>query len=185
MSSLRTAAALAVLLAASAASAQVVKCRGADGRVTYSDGPCAAGAPGQAVNVQGNVLNGAADRRAADEYRLKSAVESREREINGMMMNAPAQCKFSYFAVGDKKGQELAKLAKRECVENIIAEREGRPTSMRYYQMWNDHHSRTGSDRQQAANRAAAIANQPMRPATPPSYNCRKNYTGSVDCSPQ
>lgn len=140
MSSLRTAAALAVLLAASAASAQVVKCRGADGRVTYSDGPCAAGAPGQAVNVQGNVLDGAADRKDAARYHALAQEEQRSREIAAMMRNPPKHCKNKYFSLNDFTGWEkLEEKARRECVENVLNERDGRPISDVHQRAFKDH----------------------------------------------
>lgn len=180
MSSLRTAAALAVLLAASAASAQVVKCRGADGRVTYSDGPCAAGAPGQAVNVQGNVLDGAADRAAAAELRRAEAQTTAERQMQALMQNPPQQCRFKHFQIGDRQGKVLADNAKRECIQNLQAEKNGQPTSDRHYRMWRDHYDSERADRNHAITQSQI--QQMQNENSFRTYRCTPNGIGGATC---
>ena len=159
------------------ASAQVVKCKGHGGKVIYSDVPCQDGGEGQKVNTQANVLDGANDRRDADAMRSNSITAKREQEVNAIVQNPPAQCKFQYFSIGDKKGQELAKLAKRECAENVVAERNGEPTKDRYYRLWNDQHQAQSTNRAGiAAQQAAAARNNRTIRCTPDGFggaNCR------------
>lgn len=178
---------LAAMLAASAASAQVLKCKGPNGQTVYSDRPCEDGSTGREVSVNANTVDGSYDRQRAEVSRMRSLDEAREREVSRLYANPPSHCKFAYFAVGDNSGKELARQARRECVENIVAEREGRPTSMRHYQMWNDHHNRQNANRQKGMDRAAAMANKPMGSRSQPAdYTCRPSVSGStLECRPR
>ncbi|MFC4922991.1 DUF4124 domain-containing protein [Delftia deserti] len=184
-------AAFALALAAIGhAHAQVTRCKGPNGQTIYSDRPCEDGSKGQSVNVDANTIDGEYDRRDADKNRMNAAREARAREVDRMINNPPQECKFRHFAIGDSKGKELARLAKHECIENMFRERDGQPTSDRHYRTWNDHHNRTSNARQAIARDAIIqnqIQNQNMqqRHALPPSYKCRPDGFGAVNCSAQ
>ena len=60
---------LALVLASFGASAQVTKCTSPNGKVTYSDGPCPAGAADSRVNTTANVLDGSTERTTASRMR--------------------------------------------------------------------------------------------------------------------
>lgn len=79
MSSLRTAAALAVLLAASAASAQVFKCQDAAGKTIYSDAPCGTSQSGQLLERRRTFEEKMQERQQAHEAQMAKE-ERRARE---------------------------------------------------------------------------------------------------------
>jgi len=60
---------LALVLASCCASAQVTKCTLPNGKVTYGDGPCPAGAADSRVNTTANVLDGSTERASAARMR--------------------------------------------------------------------------------------------------------------------
>ncbi|WP_310636017.1 DUF4124 domain-containing protein [Delftia acidovorans] len=176
-----------VLAAASTTSfAQVNRCKGPNGQTIYSDKPCEDGSRGQSVSVHANTVDGEYDRRDADRNAVIAKRDAVNTEVNRMMQSPPPQCKFQYFTVGDKRGKELSDLAKRECLENLIKEREGQPPKDRYFRLWQDHHNRTSNERQQAMTRSTIIQNQAQsiqRNMTPPSYKCRPDGIGGVNCN--
>lgn len=189
-------AAFALALAAIGhAHAQVNRCKAPNGQTVYSDRPCEDGSKGQSVNVDANTIDGEYDRRDAEKNRMNAARDARAREVDRLVNSPPQECKFRHFSIGDSKGKELARLAKHECIENIFRERDGQPTSDRHYRAWNDHHSRTSNARQQAITRDAIIQNQnqiqnqiqnmQQRPGFPPSYKCRPDGFGGVNCNAQ
>lgn len=185
---LQLVAAFALALAAIGhANAQVNRCKAPNGQTVYSDRPCEDGSKGQSVNVDANTIDGEYDRRDADKNRANAAKDARAREVDRLMSNPPQECKFQHFSVGDSKGKELARLAKRECIENMFKERDGQSTSDRHYRTWNDHHNRTSNARQQAITRDTIIQNQNMqqRPGMPPNYKCRPDGIGGVNCNAQ
>lgn len=170
------------------AHAQVNRCKGPNGQTVYSDKPCEDGSRGQSVNVQANTVDGEYDRRDADRNASIAKRDAMNMEVNRMMQSPPPQCKFQYFSIGDKRGKELSDLAKRECLENMVKEREGQPPKDRYFRLWQDHHNRTSNERQQAMNRSAIIQNQNnamQRPGMPPNYKCRPDGIGGVNCNAQ
>jgi len=60
---------LALVLASCCASAQVTKCTLPNGKVTYGDGPCPAGAADSRVNTTANVLDASTERNTAARMR--------------------------------------------------------------------------------------------------------------------
>lgn len=79
MPSLRTAAALAALLAASAASAQVFKCQDAAGKTIYSDAPCSTSQTGQQLERRRTFEEKMQERQQAHEAQMAKE-ERRARE---------------------------------------------------------------------------------------------------------
>lgn len=70
--------------------AQVHKCKGPDGRIVYSDGPCAMGASGGQINVQHNTIDASMDRERTQRYIEQQQMESRRQEMQQMQrMPAP------------------------------------------------------------------------------------------------
>lgn len=74
---------LALVLASCCASAQVTKCTLPNGKVTYGDGPCPAGASDSRVNTTANVVDGSGERAAAT--RMRSDATRREDAAPGMV----------------------------------------------------------------------------------------------------
>lgn len=136
---------VALLSIAGAGSAQVRKCTGLDGKVTYSDFICGAKtAKEDAVTTHANTVDASGLREKAQTMRTDDAIQN-------AMARESGQCKFSYFAVGDTKGKALAAAAKQECLDNIAAKASGRPGSTQAYAMWKDHSSAKTTERNNAA----------------------------------
>lgn len=70
-------------------------------------------------------------------------------------------CKFSYYVVGDEKGQALAADAKQECLRNEALKKEGRGAEARHeaYNLWKDHEQMTSYNRNEAINRTSNTVN--------------------------
>lgn len=161
----------------SAAAAQVVKCKGPGGSFIYSDRPCADGSDGQDVYVHGNVLDGSTDRKSVENSKIQQQLKARERdkanldaqEMSVMQQNPPEECKFKHFSLGDKKGKALAENAKRECMQNIIAERNGGEVNDRHYRLWREHYDSEKYSRNNALNRNKT-------------FNCMRNGIGGATC---
>jgi hypothetical protein len=120
-----------LLVVACTTHAQVKKCTGPDGKVTYSDALCGAGT--------------AKETGVATNYNtVGSAPGSQEQRP------IPQKCKFNYYSVGDPKGKELAEDASKECIANIAAKESGGTTSLDAYTLWKDHHQLATSKRNAA-----------------------------------
>lgn len=118
--------------AATMVNAQLRKCVGSDGKITYSDVLCATGTKSESgVHISENTLDASGDRAAATNYKEKAAVENAVLQDGG-------QCKFSYYTLSDENGKRLAEAAKRECLENIAARALGKPTSNEAYRRYTD-----------------------------------------------
>ncbi len=144
---------LILLSMATGTNAQVRKCTGADGKVTYSDSLCASQATKEAaVNTTSNTVDARGLRQEAKAMRTDAAVQDALRRDSG-------QCKFSSYVYGDSKGKTLADAAKAECLDNIAAKASSRPTSTAAYEMWKDHSTQKSADRNASAARAQATAN--------------------------
>lgn len=144
---------VATLLFLVTAQAQVRKCTGPDGKVTYSDFVCAGSTVNEtSVNTNANHLDRSGERREVEKFKTAEMVEQATHQ-------GASKCKFSYYAIGDSKGKELAAAAKRECLNNIAAKVTGQPTTLEAYNFWRDHTTQKSADRQAALNRASAAAN--------------------------
>lgn len=146
------------------AHAQVRKCMGPNGQITYSDSVCDSQTSRETtVRTDANTIDSSGLRQAAANTKTKEAVDR-------AMQSDSGQCKFSYYELGDSLGQELAKSAKKECLDNIAAKVTGAQTSQEAYNRWKDHFN------QKSANRNAAIARNKT-------YTCKPNLLGSaLDC---
>lgn len=152
---------IAVLVICIAAQAQMRKCTGADGKITYSDVLCTNASVETGVSNRVSNMEMPGLRQGADMIRQDKARASTDQ----MMANPPMECKFKSFAYNDEKGKLLADKAQLECVKNIQAAKEGRPALRDDYSLWKDHYDQTSSSRQAAANRAVSsinAANKPM-----------------------
>ena len=138
-----------------AAAAQVVKCKGPGGKVIYSDVPCPDGAAGQSVNTQANVLDASGERFQSARSKGLEQAAADEQEVNMLMQSPPKECRFKHFALSDSKGKVLADNARRECVQNMVAERRGGQTNDRHYRLWREHYDSEMNSRNAAATRAA------------------------------
>lgn len=174
---------LALTLVVSGASAQVRKCVDSNGKVTYSDFICGANtAKETGVSTGANTLDGSAMRNQAIKDRQTAAADQAVLEKGG-------QCKFSYYALGDKYGKMFAAAAKTECLDNLRAKATGQPQSKEAYNRWKDHSSQKQASRDAAITRAAnaanaqAIANSNRNAIDDlknKSYECRPNTQGSA-----
>lgn len=124
---------LALCIAISSAStfAQVRKCIGPDGKVTYSDYVCKSTAMKESsVKLNENTIDGAVMRDEVSKGKDQEAVASAAQ--SGL-------CKFTYYTLGDETGASLAAEAKKECLDNIVKKRNGKQTSDDAYNRWKDH----------------------------------------------
>lgn len=151
---------LAVLIGP--AQAQVRKCTGPDGKVTYSDFVCASGASKEdRVKTNANTIDASGYRQEAQRTKTAQAVDV-------AVQQGESKCKFAYYSIGDSKGTDLAAAAKQECLDNLAAKASGQPTSLEAYGFWKDHHQI------KATQRSAARAN---------SMNCMPNGFGGMRCN--
>jgi hypothetical protein len=149
---------LVVLLCVNA-QAQLRKCTGVDGKVTYSDVLCASTSTTQSVKVHENSLDTSALRQ-----------EGRNLESRSLMTAPPTECKFKAFENGDEKGKVLGPKATEECIKNIQARKEGRPTSQDAYTMWKDNFDQESEKRHAFLQRNAARQGA----------NCNVTVTGGI-----
>lgn len=141
------------LLICFAAQAQVRKCTGPDGKVTYSDSLCSGNTSREsAISTNANTIDGSNLRREGQRIRA-------DEETANAMQNAPPECKFKSYKNNDSKGKALADKAQLECVRNIKLAKEGLSTSKEDYALWRDHYDQTTSVRQGNLNRAVAADN--------------------------
>lgn len=156
----------ALLLAATCGvQAQVKKCVGPDGKVTYSDALCSKETTSQSgVRTDANAIDSSGLRQEARNNRA-------EQIRSDAKASGTKQCNFSYYAMGDSKGKEMAEAATKECYANIVAKETGGPTSMDAYNMWKDHHQMVASKRNAQAE------------AAPRQLNCRSNGMGGLICN--
>lgn len=123
--------ALAAAMTSASSLAQVRKCVGPDGKVTYSDYVCKSTAMKESsVKLNENTLDGSTMRDEVRKNKDNDAVDSAVQS---------GACKFDYYKYGDETGAGLAAEAKRECLANIIKKRNGEQTSDDAYNRWKDH----------------------------------------------
>lgn len=82
-------------------------------------------------------------------------------------------CKFDFYKVNDTRGEELAKAAKAECLENKGSRGDA-------YAAWQDHRSLTSANRNAAAARSQAAAAASSGGNT----RCKPDGFGGLRCSP-
>jgi hypothetical protein len=151
--------------------AQVQKCVGPDGKVTYSDRMCANTARASGVNTDANHADIGSRQQA---QRIQSRQD--DERAAALRQNPPTECKFAAYKNGDEKGKLLASNATEECLRNMDAKRTGQPTSQEAYNLWKDHHQMATAKRQGSMNRATAAA-------APRGMTCRPNAMGTaLDC---
>lgn len=130
-----------ILLLSFNAHAQVRKCTGPDGKVTYSDVLCASpSARESTVDTSANTIDHSGLRKEAQRMRETE-------ELDSLATNTPRECRFKFYAYGDPKGKVLSEKAKNECIRNIVAAKQGKPTSKDAYAMWKDHFDQTATAR--------------------------------------
>lgn len=170
---------VATLLLGSSAQAQVRKCTGPDGKVTYSDFLCGGRTASESsVKTDANTIDSSGLREESQKNKSAQAVEQ-------AIQQGASKCKFSYYAVGDSKGKELAAAAKQECLNNITAKATGQPTSLEAYNFWKDHSTQKSSDRQNAINRASAATNaQATANSTSAAIDAAARQNRSFKCKP-
>jgi hypothetical protein len=101
--------------------AQLNKCMGPDGKVSYSDKACATNSTKkEAVQIQENTLDGSSARQDVQNVKIKEAVQ-------GALQVGSGKCRFYHYAVGGEMGKQLAVIAKEECLANIAARISGQP----------------------------------------------------------
>lgn len=82
-------------------------------------------------------------------------------------------CKFTFYKKNDPRGEELAKAAKAECLENNGSRGDA-------YAAWQDHFSVTSANRNAATARAQAAASS----ASGGNMRCKPDGFGGSRCSP-
>ena len=150
---------VATLLFCTNAQAQLRKCVGVDGRVTYSDVMCSTDSTsGTIKNPNGNTLDASGFRQHVQKSNAEKEAEE-QRLAAAARQSPPQECKFAYFSIGDEKGKRLSANAKAECLQNNEAKLQGQPTSLEHYTFWNDHHNRKSNSRQAAIAQAQSNVN--------------------------
>lgn len=143
---------IAIVAFCAPSAAQVRKCIGAEGKVTYSDVICSSGAASTVVrNLDVNNIDNSGFRREVEA--VNAALENEK-----LRQNPPLECQFR-FHPRNEKGKVLAYMAQEECIKNLLTQRNGAPASTLNYSMWKDHYDQTDSRRQAAANRAVSSMN--------------------------
>jgi len=183
---------VAILMLCANAQAQLRKCTGADGRVTYSDVLCSTSSTaGTIKSPDGNSLDHSGFREQSQKSQAtKEGIDTRDR-MAAARQSTPQECKFSYFTTGDEKGKTLAANAKEECLRNIEAKKAGKSVSLEDYNFWKDHYSQKSANRQAAISRASSDANaRATQQAIGNSgsenrkFTCKPNLLGSaLDCN--
>lgn len=157
---------LALTLATSGASAQVRKCVGANGKVTYSDFICETNtSKEQEVKTNANTIDGSVYKKEAQKARTDAIAEKATEDAR-----ATTACKFSSYALGDKKGKELADAAREECISNAAAKANGGQGKTDAYQTWKDHRQLKISERSALVNSTKTL-------------NCTPNGFGGMRCN--
>lgn len=129
--------ALISIFAMSDSIAQLRKCVGADGKVTYSDTLCSSTTIQKSdVKVYENTIDTSEMRQAGENLKKRELARDAVQE-------GSTACKFSSYVIGDSKGKELALAAKSECLNNLAAKAKGQPTSDEAYNKWVDHRTLT------------------------------------------
>lgn len=131
---------LLTLLLAFGSQAEIRKCTGADGKVTFSDSACAVNTvseQGVKVYANTNSQDMSADRRAA-------AASGKRDRIDSMLASPPEECKFRSSASQDSK--TLAANAARECVENIVSGNSSGQHRARWKEYWDSRNSSGGGN---------------------------------------
>ena len=141
--------ALAALLLSMAcvgtAQAQVRKCVGPDGKVTYSDALCAKDTAKEAgVKVDANTVDASGARADARKYRMEKLI-AQARQKN------PNLCKFNVDPSDQGNGNKLADAATQECYLNLGAEEAGQAVLHEAYDRWYDNQQLQLSKRGAAA----------------------------------
>ena len=154
---MKTSVLLVALLFFGQAHAQLRKCTGPDGKVTYSDVVCAGGSATTNIKTPAvNTLDMSGMRKQSEAQRAQESQVTRS--------PAPLQdCKFEYYSVGDEKGKQLAANAKAECLQNNEARANGGPTSLEHYNFWKDHRAIKTGQRQAAIAEGNANARAAQR----------------------
>jgi hypothetical protein len=144
---------VAALLLSFGSQAQVRKCTGPDGKVTYSDVLCTnPSARESSVDTSANTLDHSGLRKEAQRMRETE-------ELDALATNTPRECRFKFHAYGDPKGKVLSEKAKNECIRNIVAAKQGKPTSMDAYALWKDHFDQTATSRRAIAQQIGDAEN--------------------------
>lgn len=155
------------------AQAQVRKCIGTDGKVTYSDFVCGKNTANEAgVRTDANTIDSSGLRREAEGIRADRLSEAKNIRADRLRAEAiqggSKKCSFEYYSIGDTKGKELAEAATKECYANLVAKETGGTTSLEAYNMWKDHHGMVANKRNAAGSR---------------SMYCRPNGSGTMLCN--
>lgn len=141
--------------------AQVRKCTGLDGKVTYSDFVCSGNTTKEtSVKTDANTIDASGFRQDGQGHKTSEAADQ-------AMRQGAAKCRFSYYAIGDTKGKDLAAAAKQECLSNIEMKASGQPISLEAYNFWKDHHQIKST----------------QRSANTKSMNCVPNGFGGMRCN--
>ena len=160
-----------MIFAMNDSSAQLRKCVGPDGKVTYSDTLCSSTAIQKSdVKVYENALDSSEARTAVESVKKKELADQAIQQGSGT-------CKFEYYAIGDSKGKEIARAAKQECLNNLAAKATGQSTSDEAYTRWRDHRMLT--------KRTVCTGNSQFSgTATPMGYGAAVNgtSTGTAVC---
>lgn len=131
--------------------AQLRKCVGPDGKVTYSDVVCASNSATRDVKLHDNTLDTSGLREEGRRIRQNE-------QYTSLMQNPPQECRFKSYKNNDQKGKALAEQAQAECVRGLMSGAGGTGATPAY-DKWKDHYEQTTSSRQAAINRAVAADN--------------------------
>lgn len=134
-----------------ASNAQLRKCVGPDGKVTYSDVLCANNSATRDLKLHDNTVD-------TSGLREEGRRIQQNEQYTSLMQNPPQECRFKSYKNNDQKGKALAEQAQAECVKGLMSGG-GSAAATPAYDKWKDHYEQTTSSRQAAINRAGAADN--------------------------
>jgi hypothetical protein len=167
---------------------QAIRCVDASGKISYTDRPCADGSPSALVKTHNNTVSSEGDRNLISKQKQQENLAI----ADAIRRNPPAECRFTYFALGDPRGKALAENAKKECVENAIARLQGGNSSFDAQRLWQAQHDSKGTSRRAAVDSGnrqleAIQLNQTLQQRQMPGRDkmtCKPGVlTGTLDCT--
>ncbi len=140
-----------------AAQAQVRKCIGPDGKVTYSDALCSKDTANEAgVRTDVNTIDASGARADARKYRMDKLIAEAKRKD-------PNLCKFRVDPSDVGNGTRLADAATQECYLNLGAADAGQAVLHEAYDRWYDNQQLVLNNRSAAATEQRSAADLDIR----------------------
>jgi hypothetical protein len=131
---------IVVILLTGSADAQMRKCVGADGKVTYSDVLCANTADRDTLILRAPTTEERSQRQVEATNASSTRATAQTATIRAQIMSTEyPECQFEYYASGGARAQAVVENARRECKENKVAEAIGGQQRNAAYLRWRDY----------------------------------------------